>query len=69
MSSNKPPETAADGVTPVLTCKVCCEEIPPSEDLISDARDYVMYLCGLDCYAQWHEHAMGKDASGSSEKK
>jgi hypothetical protein len=68
MTSEKVLEPEADAPTPLLTCEVCCEEIPPSEDFVSEAQAYIMYFCGLDCYAKWHEFVKTKDASGTPEK-
>jgi hypothetical protein len=36
-----------------LSCEVCLKEIPVSEAKSEEATDYVVYLCGLDCYQQW----------------
>lgn len=45
----------ADGseteVKPV--CSLCGNEVPISEALVPEATDYLIYLCGLDCYARW----------------
>ena len=34
-------------------CEVCLKEIPKSEAAMAEARDYVAYFCGLDCYEKW----------------
>ena len=36
-----------------VSCRTCLKEIPKSEAKVSEARDYVMYFCGLDCYQKW----------------
>ena len=36
-----------------LSCEVCLREIPVSEAKSEEAADYVVYLCGLDCYQRW----------------
>lgn len=36
-----------------LSCEVCLREIPVSEAKSEEASDYVVYLCGLDCYQRW----------------
>jgi len=36
-----------------LSCEVCLREIPVSEAKNEEAADYVVYLCGLDCYQRW----------------
>jgi hypothetical protein len=68
MTGKTVPEPQMEAMPPLLTCEVCLEEIPSSEDFISEARDYVVYFCGLDCYAQWHEFATKKDSRGMPEK-
>lgn len=40
------------GVEPV-PCEVCLKEIPKSEATVAEATDYVLYFCGLECYAKW----------------
>jgi hypothetical protein len=37
------------------TCAVCQQLIPISEAIVPEATDYLMYLCGLDCYQRWRE--------------
>ncbi|UCE89541.1 MAG: DUF3330 domain-containing protein [Pseudomonadota bacterium] len=39
--------------TPNVACEICMKEIPASEANSSEAQDYVMYFCGLDCYEKW----------------
>lgn len=34
-------------------CEVCLKEVPKSEAAMAEARDYVAYFCGLDCYQKW----------------
>ena len=36
-----------------VPCDVCQHEIPLSEAVVAEATDYVVYFCGLDCYARW----------------
>ena len=51
---NPLPEAATDQRTFVhLACAVCEHEVPISEAVIPEATDYVVYLCGLDCYQRW----------------
>lgn len=41
----------------MVSCEICLKEIPQSEAKVSEARDYVMYFCGLECFQQWqHKH-------------
>jgi hypothetical protein len=68
MASERLPEPGVTGEAPALTCEVCCKEIPPSEDFISEARDYVVYLCGVDCYAAWHSYVDRQGSGGEDEE-
>ncbi len=36
-----------------VVCSVCLQEVPISEAMVPEATDYLIYLCGLDCYARW----------------
>jgi hypothetical protein len=36
-----------------VPCEVCLKEVPKSEAAIAEARDYVAYFCGLECYEKW----------------
>lgn len=42
----------------LVKCEVCLKEIPKSEAKNSEARDYVAYFCGLECFAEWEEELM-----------
>jgi hypothetical protein len=46
---------AADGATTLVTisCAECRAEVPISEAVVAEATDYVVYLCGLECYQRW----------------
>lgn len=33
-------------------------EIPVSEVMSSEALDYVMHFCGLECYDQWSKQEL-----------
>ena len=39
----------------LVACEVCRTEIPISEAKNEEAVDYVLYFCGLDCYAKWKD--------------
>lgn len=49
------PSESVDGTANVthVVCSVCEQELPISEAVIPEVTDYVIYLCGLDCYARW----------------
>jgi hypothetical protein len=36
-----------------VACEVCLKEVPRSEAAVAEARDYVAYFCGLECYEKW----------------
>jgi|GEM_PF-759887 len=36
-----------------VPCSVCMKEIPISEAIVSEAKDYVANFCGLTCYDKW----------------
>lgn len=38
-----------------VSCEICLKEVPISEAKVSEAQDYVMYFCGLDCYDKWQQ--------------
>lgn len=54
-------------------CAVCLRQVPRSAAAMDEARDYVAYFCGLDCYDKWvdahspesveHEIQSGHDRS------
>jgi len=42
----------------LVKCEVCLKEIPKSGAQSAEARDYVVYFCGLDCYEEWEAEEM-----------
>ena len=34
-------------------CEVCAKVVPKSAALWAEAKDYVAYFCGADCYDNW----------------
>lgn len=41
-----------------VSCETCLKLVPKSEAASAEARDYVAYFCGLECYEEWkREHA------------
>ena len=42
-----------------VPCNVCQHEVPASEALVTEATDYVVYFCGLDCYERWRNQRDG----------
>ena len=42
-----------------VSCQACRYEVPLSEAVVPEAVDYMVYFCGLDCYAAWKARALG----------
>lgn len=40
-----------------LSCAVCLEEVPADAIAVTDAQDYVLHFCGLDCLETWQKQA------------
>lgn len=38
-----------------VTCVICLTEVPKSAAASSEAADYVMYFCGIECYEEWRK--------------
>jgi hypothetical protein len=45
----------------MVACKICMKEIPVTEAKSSEAQEYAMYFCGLDCYEQWQSGQKEED--------
>ena len=43
-----------------VSCQTCLKEIPKSEAKIAEAREYVAYFCGLECYQKWQKNEVEK---------
>jgi hypothetical protein len=53
---NHPINPQGTSVKPVhIACAVCMKEIPVSEAIIPEAKDYVAHFCSPDCYQKWHQ--------------
>jgi hypothetical protein len=44
-----------------VACAVCLKEVPKSEAMVAEAADYMLYFCGLECFAKWKD---GDERSG-----
>jgi len=51
-------ETAKPTDLELVKCEVCLREIPKSDAQSAEARDYVAYFCGLECYEEWEAEEM-----------
>jgi len=38
-----------------VTCEVCLAEIPESVSMSSEADDYAVHFCGIECYKIWRD--------------
>lgn len=45
---------SAGGSCALLSCEVCCKEIPQSEALNAEAADYIYHFCGPACFARFN---------------
>lgn len=41
--------------TAPVSCEVCHIEIPRTESLSIEAKEYVYYFCGHGCFSRWSE--------------
>ena len=41
-----------------VTCAVWAIEVPLDEAVVPEVADWLVYLCGLDCYARWRGDAV-----------
>lgn len=46
--------------TETVPCEICLKEIPKSEAAMAEAREYVAYFCGLECYEKWVKQRAGE---------
>lgn len=37
----------------IVPCAECRKEVPVSDAKVAEAVDYIIYFCGLECYAKW----------------
>jgi hypothetical protein len=44
-----------------VDCALCMKYIPRSEAHHPEGEEYVMYFCGLECYALWRSEAARGD--------
>lgn len=58
----------AEQQKPNLSPSVCRKEIPLSEAFSAEARDYVVYYCGVNFYNDWQKRAQRKLNRGQTGK-
>jgi hypothetical protein len=62
MTKSKPAQPPEPQAPPRVSCRVCRREIPADIALCAEVEDYVLWFCGLDCYADWQrEKDLAKD--------
>jgi Domain of unknown function (DUF3330) len=37
----------------LVSCETCLKQVPASEAIVSEASDYFVHFCGLECYEKW----------------
>lgn len=42
----------------LVKCEVCLKEVPQSAAQNAEAREYVAYFCGPECYEEWEAELM-----------
>lgn len=52
---------------PCVACHNCLAEVPDAGAISSEGHDYVMYFCGLDCYAAWQNKGGGAQCGDPDE--
>ena len=53
MSQSKHSKHSLPDDDQLVSCEICLKSVPLSEADVAEAEDYVVYFCGLDCYAEW----------------
>lgn len=46
-------QNQAEDNTQLLNCDICLDEIPVNGDEYNETDEYVIHLCGIECYNQW----------------
>jgi hypothetical protein len=47
-----------------VSCQLCRKQLPADEAVVEEAKDYVHWFCGQDCYQRWqHEHSQDEESS------
>jgi hypothetical protein len=47
-----------------VSCDICMKEIPIDEAKSSEATDYVVHFCGLECFEKWKQKKQLQQESG-----
>jgi hypothetical protein len=51
MTNPPNPEPSYRG--PKINCEICLKEVPQSEAKNTEAEEYIIWFCGLECYEKW----------------
>jgi hypothetical protein len=49
-----------------VACAICLHDVPVSEANSAEARDYITYFFGLDCYTVWREQQEEQPDAGTA---
>jgi hypothetical protein len=48
-----PPNLGSSYSEPKINCEICLKEVPQSEAKSTEAEEYIIWFCGLECYEKW----------------
>jgi hypothetical protein len=37
----------------LVSCEMCLKQVPVSGAIVSEAADYFVHFCGLECFERW----------------
>lgn len=64
MTDEDPQDIAETELPEQVSCQVCRKLLPADEAVVEEAKDYVHWFCGQDCYQHWqHDHDQGQESS------
>ncbi|MFZ0254679.1 MAG: DUF3330 domain-containing protein [Gammaproteobacteria bacterium] len=50
-------DTEKSSWEPRIQCEVCRKEVPKSLARSAETQEYVLFFCGLECFAAWKDSA------------
>lgn len=57
MADQNPPDASETQLPKQVSCQLCRKQLPADEAVVEEAKDYVHWFCGQDCYQRWqHDH-------------
>jgi hypothetical protein len=54
------PNSGTSYSEPKINCEICLKEIPQSEAKNTEAEEYIIWFCGLECYEKWRNEDNSK---------